>query len=79
MSSPPDALSPAQKKRWLELFKSKLPEIVFVCHWTMSLIKCYDKELFSGAKTAEDPHNIRARGELRKLQKLADLASGKQE
>ena len=36
-------------------------------------------EIFNETKTEEDPHNMRARGELRKLKKLADLAEGKQE
>ena len=50
-------------------------KVIGTCH-----LRCYcGIEIFSEKKTEEDPHNVRARGELRKLKKLADLANGKQE
>ena len=42
----------------------------------MSLTMILWIEIFSEAKDDEDRHNVRARGELRKLKKLADLAEG---
>ncbi|KAL9072140.1 MAG: hypothetical protein Q9161_003761 [Pseudevernia consocians] len=65
-STPPDALSQAQKQRWAELF--------------MELFGTKEKTPKEKAEDEyKDPYKTRPRGELRKLKQLAELAGGKQE